>query len=391
MNIMVVHLDSLFPPAHGGAHLFAELCVGLSSIGNNVQVMQLFEAEDGMSSQAHQAAQTLSKLENAGVKYQVNASGTVKFSIKNVLVKGCFRHTDRFLNLVSTELRLSTPDIVILSDAGGEDAHTVLKIVHGNFFGKIIYYPMTLHMLPFGAAALIQDEIALDIIRHCQVLAPSKFAAEYIESALNKHVDYCLPPIFDVPLRANANRFGEIRLLNPSSWKGLPILLEIAKERPDYCFGAKVSWATKSSDLVEISKFKNIKIISNAQDKTDFYLSSSIVLCPSLCLETLGIVCIEAMLHGVPVLASNYGGMREAKLGVPYSLPIRPITFSRDGSEKIPNEYVPEQSIEPWLNALDTLLGNESHYEDISKQSRAVSREFVESLSWDEVSRVINL
>ena len=36
-------------------------------------------------------------------------------------------------------------------------------------------------------------------------------------------------------------------------------------------------------------------------------------------------IVVEAMLRGVPVIASNTGGLPEAKLGVPYVLPVTPI------------------------------------------------------------------
>ncbi len=44
---------------------------------------------------------------------------------------------------------------------------------------------------------------------------------------------------------------------------------------------------------------------------------------PSLWDETFGYACVEAMARGVPVIASAVGGLSEAKLGVPYSVPVR--------------------------------------------------------------------
>ena len=45
-----------------------------------------------------------------------------------------------------------------------------------------------------------------------------------------------------------------------------------------------------------------------------------ILLVPSLWGEAFGLVVVEAMLRGIPVLASNVGGLVEAKLGVDYIL-----------------------------------------------------------------------
>src|SRR4029453_17174655 len=79
------------------------------------------------------------------------------------------------------------------------------------------------------------------------------------------------------------------------------------------------------------------------------------LLMPSLWDETFGYTAVGAMLHGVPVLASDAGGLREAKLGVPHLLPVSPIVEyepQRPG-EAYPRPIVPPQDIAPWLAALD--------------------------------------
>jgi hypothetical protein len=59
------------------------------------------------------------------------------------------------------------------------------------------------------------------------------------------------------------------------------------------------------------------------------------------------------MLRGIPVLASDFGGLPEAKLGVPYLLPVRPIERYREDLDGrgIPVPEVPAQDAAPWEEA----------------------------------------
>src|SRR5436190_11630503 len=85
------------------------------------------------------------------------------------------------------------------------------------------------------------------------------------------------------------------------------------------------------------------------------------------------------MLRGIPVLSSNVGGLPEAKLGVPYVLPVRPIERyeERLDDKRLPVPVVPEQDIGPWLEALQGLLSSRAEYERLSLASRAAALKFV--------------
>lgn len=49
----------------------------------------------------------------------------------------------------------------------------------------------------------------------------------------------------------------------------------------------------------------------NHRDLSGFYRRGRFLVVPSLCLETFGLVAAEAMSHGLPVIASNIGGLPE--------------------------------------------------------------------------------
>ena len=108
-------------------------------------------------------------------------------------------------------------------------------------------------------------------------------------------------------------------------------------------------------------------------DDIDLLLARTrVLLVPSLWAEARSRIVLEAMLRGVPVIAGNVGGIPEAKMGVPYLLPVRPIEKydPRLDEQMVPVAEVPPQDIGPWHEALARLTSDREHYEDLSRRSR---------------------
>ena len=87
-------------------------------------------------------------------------------------------------------------------------------------------------------------------------------------------------------------------------------------------------------------------------------------------------------LRGIPVLASNYGGLVEAKLGTDYLLPVHPIERFEDYLDEnmLPVPLVPKQEIGPWQNALSRLLSDRALHERQSAAAHDAALRFVSSL-----------
>jgi glycosyltransferase involved in cell wall biosynthesis len=383
LRIAFVLLDSFFPSAHGGAHMIRVLAEGFARLGHDVHAVLMFEAvDDG-------AAQTVEKLHLAGIAPRIAPSGTIRFEHRGVRYSGVTRESERFLPFAVTELHDIGADAVILSDIGGPSAHLVLRVVHDRFDGRVIYFPMTVHLLPGGPLSVAGDPAAAALVKRCRVVAPSGYCVRYIMEHFAAAATACIPPMFDAGSFAApdpASRFGRpVALFNPNAWKGLPVLLGLADARPDMRFVARCAWRTTLEDMRAIRARPNIVVHQQGpRDTATIYESASAVLVPSLCHESLGLVPIEAMLRGLPSLASDHAGLREAALGVPFLLPVNPIVFHRDPAdpEARAREEIPSQPLAPWLDALEQLTSDKEFYAELSLRGWRAATDFARSLTW---------
>ncbi len=210
--------------------------------------------------------------------------------------------------------------------------------------------------------------------------APSNYVRKYFEQwgGVSPRVLY-LPLYGPGPFRKCNDRDGYVMMINPSPFKGVGVFAGLAEAMPDVKFAAVRSWDTQPDVVARLSALPNITWLDPcANEEMDkIYARARVLLVPSIVHEAFGLVVVEAMLRGVPVLGADHAGIPESKLGVPYLLPIKPMTpYVGPGIKR----EIPEQDLGPWQAALQRLVMDPSHYEALSTESYERANEFVRGL-----------
>jgi glycosyltransferase involved in cell wall biosynthesis/Tfp pilus assembly protein PilF len=179
-----------------------------------------------------------------------------------------------------------------------------------------------------------------------------------------------------------------ITFINPHADKGVYIFARIARElarrRPDIPIlvtqGRSRGDSLSNPDLKLVPHLlgqfpiaparngRNITTMPFTPDPRSFYEAvfsvTRLLLMPSLWLESFGLVAAEAMLNGIPVLASNRGAL--------------PDTIGEAGFVlEIPARYTPETrdlptaaEVDPWIEAISGLWDNPAEYDRCSRAAR---------------------
>lgn len=116
-------------------------------------------------------------------------------------------------------------------------------------------------------------------------------------------------------------------------------------------------------------------MLDSVVDMEPVYDNVSVLIVPSLWQEAWGIVATEAQLRGIPVIASNVGGLPEAKRYVGPLIEVNKIDGTFRDSEG--NYVIPPQDIKPWMQELDTLLTDKDRYEAVSHAAYYTTREWL--------------
>ncbi|WP_232663232.1 glycosyltransferase [Pseudonocardia sp. TRM90224] len=245
--------------------------------------------------------------------------------------------------------------------------------------GRVVYLAHTLQQLPFGPRAFYPSVTGTRLVGRCAgVVAVSATAQRYLRAWGGIDATVIQPHVYG-PGPHPRHRGGHVTMINPCGYKGLPIFLALADALPDTPFLAVPTWGTSAAELAELARRPNVELAGASDDVDAIWARTKVVVVPSLWDETFGYTAVEPMLRGIPVLAADTEGLREAKLGVPYLLPVRRISrYSAVGGR--PEPLLPEQDLGPWLAALTSLLTDPAHYAELAERSRTTSTAFVAAL-----------
>lgn len=147
------------------------------------------------------------------------------------------------------------------------------------------------------------------------VLANSKFTAECArrELSVRPHV---VPPLIRPEAYRTSSHRDRVVFVNPHPFKGVEIAFALAERRPDVPFLFLESWHLhpdrKAEYQTRASALPNVEWSASVRDMREIYGQARLVLVPSSWEEAWGRVATEAQVSGIPVLASNRGGLPES-------------------------------------------------------------------------------
>lgn len=275
------------------------------------------------------------------------------------------------------------PDWVLVSS---EDlGHVLLRAASHLAPGRIVYLAHTPQFFPFGPASWNPDEEGTGLVaRAAAVVAIGRHTAEYIRQHTGREAAVIHPPIYGSGPFEDCGSFahGLITLINPCAVKGISIFLALADALPQYEFGALPGWGTTSRDRHELESRANVVLLPNARHIAQVMARTRLLLMPSLWYEGFGLSVMEALLHGIPVVASDSGGLTEAKLGTGFVVAMRGIERYRPVFDErgMPEPVIESGPIEPWADAVRALLSDRGLYESESARGREAALEFVSGL-----------
>jgi glycosyltransferase involved in cell wall biosynthesis len=382
MRIVLLQDEIYLPTFAGGTKANRCLLEGLARLGHECMALTpaLTRSPDGPRSLSEFAETVASRgiatteMEPHIFSYECRGVDVVAFNRSSM---------DQWRQDLARYIERFQPDWTLVAD---DKRRIMLDATMATAAGRTVLLLQTIVQLPFGPLAVDKNERYADLMARARaIIVISGFMQQYIRthSALRPHV-VNLPVYGEGPFHVLAhhdNRF--VTMINPCELKGVSIFLALASQLRDVEFAAVPTWGADDELLRQLRQQPNITILEAADDIEQILAQTRILLTPSLWPESFGYVVPEAMLRGIPVIASDVGGLPEAKLGVDYVLSVTPAVRMGDG-------YVsPPQDVAPWTRALAELVDDPRVYDRCSRDSREAALDFVADVDAGGIERFL--
>ena len=202
------------------------------------------------------------------------------------------------------------------------------------------------------------------------VIVFSEFSRQYYWDSM-KLACQKFPLVID-PRRVDVSQWRPqyVTFVNPEPRKGVFVFARIAEvlfqRRPDIPLLIVEGVAKKSllSRLgIDFSRIASLRTVPTTPNPRDFYAVTKILLMPSLT-EPAGMVAMEGMLNGIPVLASNRGGLPEIVGGAGFLFDIPSRCTAESSAVPTADE------VEPWVETIIRLWDDQAFFEHWSQAAR---------------------
>ena len=167
-----------------------------------------------------------------------------------------------------------------------------------------------------------------------------------------------------------------VSFINPIPEKGVTLFLKLVekatRELPAIRFMVVESRGQLATALqqshMSAAMLNQITVLPLQQNMSAVYAKTRVLLMPSFWLESAGRILIEANANGIPVIASDFGG-------IPETLAISEHLFPVPEKCKMNFWNVPtDEEIEVWWQALKKLWDDDTYYRRSSEQALAVAK-----------------
>jgi glycosyltransferase involved in cell wall biosynthesis len=377
LRILLAH-NSLYFPSYGGGDKSNRLLMeALAGRGHTVRVVARVEH---FGAEAH--ARLLRELSGRGVCLRAHRA-SAEFQLNGVEVRILTRDPS-LRAYFAAQVEIFDPEIIIAST--DDSAHLMLEAALRAPRARVVYLVRATIALPFGPDSALASAFQAEVLRQADgVVAVSEYVAQYARRWGGLAAIYVPISLLDPGEHPDLGRFDNryIGMVNPCAVKGISIFLELAARFPALQFAAVPTWGTTAEDLACLKKLRNIFVLPPADHIDDLLRQTRVMLVPSLWAEARSRVILEAMSRGIPVIASDVGGLAEAKLGVDYLLSVNPVVRYRATVDElmVPVAEIPPQDAGPWANVLRRLTTDPAHYAELSAASRKAAVDYARHLN----------
>jgi surfactin synthase thioesterase subunit/glycosyltransferase involved in cell wall biosynthesis len=379
MRILLAHNSTYFPSLGGGDKSNRLLMEALAARGHEVRVFTRTERLDEASHDRY-----LEELARRGQHGEVQPNGEVRMLLGGVDVRTLTR-SPHLRAAFQAHIDQFQPHIILTST--DDPGQLLFDLAVRAPQARVVYLVRATIAVPFGPDSAGVNVKKTAALRQADgVVGVSHYVAGYVRQwAGIEAIHVPISLLENVPEYQDLGRFDNrfISMVNPCAVKGIDIFLELARQRPRLEFCAIPTWGTQPDELAAMKAQPNVTLMDPVDDIDELLRVTRVMLVPSVWAEARSRVVLEAMSRGVPVVASDAGGLHEAKLGVPYLVPINPIRHYRPSldASMVPIADVPPQDIRPWLEVIDKLTLDRAHWDEIKAHSRKAALDYATNLN----------